>query len=90
LVALEELAQQGEEALDACLLPVEAALKQWPAVKLSTESAFYLGQGQAVFVPNTRGQGWVRLYNNEENFLGVGVITDDGKVAPKRLMNMTN
>ena len=90
LTALESLAEQGDEVLDASLLPVEEALKKWPAVKLSVESAFYLGQGQAVFVPNMKGQGWVRLYNNEENFLGVGVITDDGKVAPKRLMNMTN
>jgi tRNA pseudouridine55 synthase len=90
LQTLETLAQQGNEALDACLLPVEAALKQWPAVKLSTESAFYLRQGQAVFVPRVKGQGWVRLYENEEDFIGVGVIQDDGKVAPKRLMNMAN
>lgn len=90
LEALEALAQQSDDALDACLLPMESALKQWPAVKLSAESAFYLCKGQAVFVPHTKGQGLVRLYNNEENFIGVGVITDDGKVAPKRLMNMTN
>ena len=90
LQTLEALAQQDVKALDASLLPVEAALKQWPAVILSTESAFYLRQGQAVFVPRVKGQGWVRLYDNEEDFMGVGVIQDDGKVAPKRLMNMTN
>jgi len=31
--------------------------------------------------------GWVRLFANDENFIGVGQIMDDGRVAPKRLVN---
>lgn len=90
MAQLEALARQGDEALDACLLPIEAALKQWPAVNLSPDSAFYLRKGQAVFVPNMREQGWLRLYDAEQQFIGIGVLQDDGKVAPKRLMNMAN
>jgi len=32
----------------------------------------------------------VRLYANQSDFLGVGQILDDGRVAPKRLMQVTN
>ena len=89
LAQLEALAARGEEALDASLLPIEAALKQWPAVNLSPDSAFYLCQGQAVFVPNMNQAGLLRLYDVHQRFIGIGMLQEDGKVAPKRLMNNT-
>lgn len=73
-------------ALDACLLPIESALAQWPDVKLSADAAFYLRQGQPVVVPHAPTSGWVRLYAANRQFLGMGQILDDGRVAPKRLM----
>lgn len=90
LAQLEELAEQGTEALDQLLLPMEAAINQWPAVELSADAAFYVRQGQAVFVAKLPGQGLVRLYEGKTDFMGIGIIMDDGKVAPKRLMNMAN
>ena len=30
--------------------------------------------------------GLVRLYNEQNAFLGMGEVLDDGRVAPKRLM----
>jgi tRNA pseudouridine55 synthase len=83
---LEDLADQGYEALDTVLLPIDEGLMQWPAVKLSGDSAFYMQQGQAVFVPKVADRGLVRVYTTDEEFLGVGQILDDGRVAPKRLM----
>lgn len=85
---LKKLAGQGLEGLDALLLPVESALSQWPGVRLSSDAAFYLRQGQPVVVPHAPTSGWVRLYHGEDHFLGMGQVLDDGRVAPKRLMNL--
>lgn len=73
-------------ALDALLLPLDSALGHCPALKLSADTAFYLGQGQAVLVPQAPTAGLVRLYDPSAHFLGVGEIRDDGKVQPKRLI----
>jgi tRNA pseudouridine55 synthase len=88
LTELKKLLAQGFEALDGVLLPVESALAQWPGVRLSSDAAFYLRQGQPVLVPHAPTSGWVRLYQGEHQFLGMGQILDDGRVAPKRLMNL--
>ncbi|MBZ0070185.1 MAG: tRNA pseudouridine(55) synthase TruB [Gammaproteobacteria bacterium] len=77
---------EGPAALDTLLLPIETALSQWPEVRLSADTAFYLRQGQPVVVPHAPTSGWVRLYAGDRQFLGMGEILDDGRVAPKRLM----
>jgi tRNA pseudouridine55 synthase len=84
--ALEAFASDGYPALDRLLLPVEAGLAQWPGVSLSGDAAFYLRQGQPVLVPQAPTEGWVRLYEGDQRFIGMGEILDDGRVAPRRLM----
>jgi tRNA pseudouridine55 synthase len=78
--------QQGDDALLDCLLPIEAALREWPEVTLSSAMSFYLKQGQPVQVPGAPLEGLVRLCGESEGFLGVGQILGDGRVAPKRLL----
>ncbi|MDX9740248.1 MAG: tRNA pseudouridine(55) synthase TruB [Gammaproteobacteria bacterium] len=86
--ALQAMAEEGgEAALDACLVSMESALAQWPDVRLSKDVAYFLVQGQPVFVPHAPSRGLVRIYTGEDRFLGVGHILDDGRVAPKRLVN---
>lgn len=88
LEALQALAESGgEAALDGCLVSMESALAQWPDVRLSKDVAYFLVRGQPVFVPHAPPQGLVRIYTREDRFLGVGRILDDGRVAPKRLVN---
>jgi tRNA pseudouridine55 synthase len=92
MVTLDELyslQKQGLATLDEVLLPVEAGLQDWPDVHLTPNAGSYLQQGQAVFVPQIKHQGFVRLYRPDGAFLGVGQVLDDGRVAPKRLMNLT-
>lgn len=87
LDALTVLAEEGGfPAIDAHIFPIESALTQWPDVRLSPDAAFYLRQGQPVIVPHAPTSGWVRLYASDRQFLGMGEILDDGRVAPKRLM----
>ena len=84
----ERLAAGGEKALDDLLLPMESGLSQWPDVRLTGDAAFYLRQGQPVQVPHAPTAGLVRLYEGQRRFLGVGEILDDGRVAPRRLLNI--
>ncbi len=87
LQALEEAAESGgAEALEAYLAPVESALASWPDVHLSADVAFYLRQGQPVWVPKAPAAGWVRLFGEGERFLGMGSVLSDGRIAPKRLL----
>ncbi len=76
----------GLAGLDRLLLPVESALADWPEIRLSADSTFYMKQGQPVLVPNAPTEGQVRLYDPNGRFIGVGEILDDGRVAPRRLM----
>lgn len=89
-VTLDELARVRDaapaEALDRYLLPMDSALQAWPGVRLTRDMAYYLRHGQAVLVPRAPTAGLVRLYGSEQEFLGIGHILDDGRVAPKRLL----
>jgi len=87
LDTLREEAEEGPEALDRFLLPLDTALGDYPEVKLSESSLFYVRQGQAVQVPQAPTAGWVRLFDNAGDFVGVGAVLDDGRIAPKRLIS---
>ncbi|MCB1824322.1 MAG: tRNA pseudouridine(55) synthase TruB [Candidatus Competibacteraceae bacterium] len=86
LESLREWAEQGLAVLDTKLLPPDSAVTQWPAVRVGGDAAFYLRQGQPVLAPRAPSQGWVRLYQDEQRFFGIGEILDDGRVAPRRLL----
>jgi tRNA pseudouridine55 synthase len=87
LEALEALkANEHLAEMDALLLPADAALGGLPLVRLSESGGFYLRQGQPVLVPNAPCNGMVRVALETGEFLGVGEILDDGRVAPRRLI----
>jgi len=83
---VEAAAEEGLDALDALLLPLDTALGGWPEVRLSADTAYYLKRGQPVLVPKAPTSGWVRLYDQAQRFIGVGEVEDDGRIAPRRLM----
>ena len=87
MVSLEDLQECGRSgSLDRYLTPMEAVLSDWPAVSLSRDTAWYLRRGQPVRVPRAPTAGWVRLRAEDERFLGVGEVLDDGRIAPRRLI----
>lgn len=87
--SLEFLAEQkelqGMAALDELLIPMDKAIEDLPAVVLPSITADFVKNGQAVLVSHLPAEGLVRMYEESE-FLGIGSIDDDGKVAPKRLV----
>ena len=90
MVTLEDLQRQaeaGSSALDALLLPIDTPIAAWPAVRVRDDMAYYLSRGQPVLVPRAPTRGWVRLYRGDaERFFGMGEILDDGRIAPRRLV----
>jgi tRNA pseudouridine55 synthase len=82
LSALETPAQRA-----GLLLPGDRALDHLPEVTLTANAAFYLRQGQTVSAPHGHPAGWVRLYQQGHEFLGLGEVLDDGRVAPSRLVS---
>ena len=86
---LEELKGNWTE-LDKFLLPISAAVKEWPVVELTDITASYLRQGQPVQVSNAPANGWVGIFTEsveeDDSFVGVGEILGDGRVAPRRLV----
>ena len=87
LNTLEALKGSGElKQMDDLLSPADAALQAMPLVQLSESSGFYMRQGQPVMVPNAPCDGMVRVALETGEFLGVGEILDDGRVAPRRLI----
>ncbi|MDF3935055.1 tRNA pseudouridine(55) synthase TruB [Pseudomonas citronellolis] len=89
-VTLEELeqahAEGGNEALDRFLLPVDAGLEHWPLLQLSEHSAYYWLHGQPVRAPEAPKFGMMRVQDHEGRFIGIGEMTDDGRIAPRRLI----
>jgi tRNA pseudouridine55 synthase len=88
LERLSRAAEQGAGALDAFLLPADAALADWPQVSMSPDTALWFCRGQAVWVPQAPVKGLLRIYSREEGrgFLGIGQVLEDGRIAPKRLI----
>ncbi len=93
MITLDELDARcedgGPEALDALLLPCETALAGWPEVSLDANSVFYFRRGQPIQVRGAPTQGLVAAYGPERTLLGLARIDDDGRVAPKRLLEFS-
>lgn len=87
MVSLDTL-REAEQAgtIDEYLTPMESVLSEWPAVSLSRDVAWYLSRGQPVRVPRAPTSGLVRLHADDDRFLGVGEVLDDGRIAPRRLV----
>ena len=84
LTAVADLA-----ARQKILTPIDDGLSHLPDISLSADAAFYLCRGQTVRADGLPNKGEVRLYAKGAGFLGIGVITDDGRVAPRRLMSQS-
>lgn len=68
---LEALADRGDAALDACLLPIEAGLAAYPRVVLDADQARRLAQGQGV-AAHAGPIATVAVFSGEGRLLGIG------------------
>ncbi len=84
---LQAIHAENEHAIDKLLLPIDTAIASWPALTVTEELAFYLKRGQAVFATQASNSGWVRLIDQQNEFIGIGEIDEYGKVSPRRLIH---
>ena len=91
LEELEKIKDHGTpEQLDQLLKPVDTPVSEYPVVEFDNIIAGYFQLGQAissnkVFHQEQEG-AIVRVFREDGVFLGIGTVTEDGKVAPKRLI----
>jgi len=88
-ISAEELVlekeNRGLDKIDQFLIPMDRAIQDLPEVNLPSITASHVKNGQAVLVRHLPKNGLVRMYEDEQ-FIGIGSIDDDGKVAPRRLI----
>lgn len=88
LPGAEQIAAAGPDALRARLLPADLALKSWPQCELSADSADRFGGGQVVAAAAIGPEGLVRVYGPARRFIGVGCLSVDGQLAPRRIFRL--
>jgi tRNA pseudouridine55 synthase len=87
LAQAQEQGQPPRTLLDPLLLPMDTAVQTLPEVNLIPELAAVIQQGQSVQVLGAPLHTQVRLTTGgNRQFIGIGEMDDDGKIAPKRLV----
>ena len=88
MVTIEQLKADRENniSLDDYLLPMDSPLLAYPEAVIDLDSAHYFCMGQAISYPDLDEGDIVRVYDEEERFLGVAEVNDELMLAPKRLV----
>jgi tRNA pseudouridine55 synthase len=76
----------SREERSALLLPVDAALADWPRLDLADAGVQAFRQGQSIAVPR-EAPGKVRIYAPGLGFLGLGAVEAAGRLVPLRLIS---
>jgi tRNA pseudouridine55 synthase len=82
----EALERMSRDERSAVLLPVDAALSDWPRVDLAAEGAQAFRQGRTIDAPR-EAAGKVRIYAPGLGFLGLGAVEGAGRLVPLRLIS---
>ena len=87
---LSALEAMNADEQDACLLSTDRLLQEFPAIILDKLAALHIVQGQSVANPSDISKlpegNTVRLYDHQQQFLGLGEITSEQKIAAKRML----
>ena len=91
MINMEELeALHKNEQLDSILLPVDSGLRKLPEVRLDTRQANNLLHGLKIpleaYPSGFSAEQMFRIYNDTNMFLGLGQISSNGLLAPRRIM----
>ena len=69
-------------------MPSDQALTQFPEIVLPENLAVYLTRGQSIRSEVSKGltaNELIRMYTQGGVFLGLGALSDEGKIIPKRM-----
>ncbi|HQR02609.1 MAG: tRNA pseudouridine(55) synthase TruB [Proteobacteria bacterium] len=85
-VALDMLEALDLTGRDRCLAPVDSLLCTLPEARLNSVEFSRVSHGQGIRWNSRAGEAW-RLYGPEGTFLGLGRLSDDGWLIPRRLVS---
>lgn len=88
-ITLERLEELAETRRLACMLPVDSLVLELPRMLVEAESARRLQMGQASQLEGAEISGLVRLYDLNQQFLGLGEVQQGGRLVAKRLLAIT-
>jgi tRNA pseudouridine55 synthase len=80
--ALEVVAEEGLKALDSRLLPIDAALRDRPMVRVSAADALALRQGRRIAVDVPEGGPSIRVYDPVGALVGLAESSGPGELKP--------
>ncbi len=87
VVQAEQSGTDCLDKLDALLLPMDSPAAGYPIVNMPDSAAHWFCQGQAVLVAQAPTSGLVRVTQGvQQKFIGMGMIDQQGRVAPKRVV----
>jgi tRNA pseudouridine55 synthase len=84
-IPLANLEAMPLESRDGCLAPTDALLSDLPRAELNPAETARVLHGQGVRWNSGEGERW-RYYGNDGRFLGVGIVSADGWLNPRRLI----
>ena len=87
MISMAEIEDNPENGV-AALIPVDHALAHFPAIYLSETESQRLFNGISFQLADSAHQGFVRLYSQQEHFLGLGEIAKM-QLKSVRLINST-
>lgn len=87
MYTLDELNAMTHEQLLQCLLPVDRAVDYLPRLVLENDAVHAMRQGKTITMPESAdSNGCVRLFDNDEQFFGLGEWEAFGVLKVKRLL----
>lgn len=88
MVTLQQLEEDREQqlSLDDYLLPIDSAVLHLESAELDLESADYFCHGQPINYPNLAEGDLIRVYDEQQCFLGIAEVDDQDMLAPKRIV----
>ncbi len=88
MVTLEQLeADRAEDkSLDDYLIPMDSPVMHLEEAILDDQSTHYFKHGQAIIYPDLETGDYIRVYDEQDNFLGIAEVDEENMLAPKRLV----
>ncbi len=87
LIKLDEMAVAQR---DECILPVDCLLQKFPAIMLDETTTRHIVQGRIINntsnITTAQERKTVRLYTEQQQFLGLGEVTHEQTIVAKRLL----
>lgn len=74
------------DALDKLLLPADTAVLHLNAVQLCAQQSGALQQGKIITLTEQVNPGLVRVYGDQQAFIGIAEVTETGTLRAKRLL----